>query len=254
MATYGRHSQGMGNFFSGFNTQPRMPTNWDFTGIMDDKAQRHVQQVYVTLAGAVGVAALGVMLYMQTHMSLWLPAIASFGLLMWLAATPNSPSNLAKRQLQLGGVALCQGMVIAPLIEVNLQVDPGLLLTAFGCTAALFGCFTAAAFLARRRQYLFIGGALGSAMSMLMVIRLVNMFSRSESLWTAELYLGLLVFSGYVVFDTQLIIERAHASNPDPVTDALQLFLDAVGLLVRIIVILMKNKNKRERRSNNNRR
>jgi FtsH-binding integral membrane protein len=62
-----------------------------------------------------------------------------------------------------------------------------------------------------------------------------------------ELYLGLLVFSGYVLFDTQLIVERAAAGDMDHVRHALDLFVDAVAILVRVLVILLKNQEKRER-------
>lgn len=59
-------------------------------------------------------------------------------------------------------------------------------------------------------------------------------------------YLGLLVFSGYVLFDTQLVVERASAGDMDNVQHALDLFVDFVAIAVRVLVILMKNQEKRE--------
>ena len=60
--------------------------------------------------------------------------------------------------------------------------------------------------LARRRSYLFLGGALSSAISLMLVLRLGTwLFGSGQALaFQAELYLGLLVFVGYVLFDTQV--------------------------------------------------
>jgi FtsH-binding integral membrane protein len=62
-----------------------------------------------------------------------------------------------------------------------------------------------------------------------------------------ELYLGLLVFAGYVLFDTQLVVERASAGDFDTVGHALDLFVDFVAVAVRVLVILLRNADKRER-------
>lgn len=52
------------------------------------------------------------------------------------------------------------------------------------------------------------------------------------------------MFVGYIVFDTQLIIERASAGHLDPIGDALTLFLDLVAVFVRLLAILSKTKKK----------
>lgn len=45
----------------------------------------------------------------------------------------------------------------------------------------------------------------------------------------------------------QLIVERASAGDMDHVKHALDLFVDAVAILVRVLVILLKNQEKKER-------
>jgi FtsH-binding integral membrane protein len=72
-----------------------------------------------------------------------------------------------------------------------------ILVTALLGSATVFVCFTLAALLAKRREYLYLGGLLGSAISWMLVLSLLNAFIfRSPLAFTAELYVGLLVFCG----------------------------------------------------------
>lgn len=54
-----------------------------------------------------------------------------------------------------------------------------------------------------------------------------------------QLYFGLLVFVGYIVVDTQDIIEKAHFGDLDYVKHALTLFTDFVAVFIRILIIMV---------------
>lgn len=149
-----------------------------------------------------------------------------------------------------------KGLTIAPLVDLTLNVDPAILVTAFLGTATIFACFSAFALVSKRREYFYLGGMLSSAVLGMFVVSLVNMWLRSAAVFTMELYVGLAVFLGYVVLDTQVMLESAIMGNRDYVWHAVELFVDLVAIFVRILVILLRNQQKREekKKRDNNRR
>lgn len=54
----------------------------------------------------------------------------------------------------------------------------------------------------------------------------------------AHLYLGLMLMCGFVLFDTQLIIEKRRMGSKDFVQHALELFIDFIGMFRRLLIIL----------------
>jgi FtsH-binding integral membrane protein len=114
-------------------------------------------------------------------------------------------------------------------------------------TVTVFACFSAAAYFAERRSYLYLGGLLSSCVSVMLMLGLMNFFFRSYAIHNIMLYVGLMVFSGYVIFDTQLMIEKAAMGETDFVWDCFQLFIDFVAIFVRLLIILSKDKKNEKR-------
>lgn len=57
-----------------------------------------------------------------------------------------------------------------------------------------------------------------------------------------------MIFLLYILFDTQMIVEKAAAGNEDYVKAALDLFIDFVAVFVRITVIMLNNAEKRDKK------
>ena len=57
-------------------------------------------------------------------------------------------------------------------------------------------------------------------------------FGGRAMMFQAELYGGMLIFLGYVLFDTQVIIEKAYSGQKDHIKAALDLFVDFVAIFV----------------------
>ena len=66
-------------------------------------------------------------------------------------------------------------------------------------------------------------------------------------MWQLQLYVGLGVFCGYVLFDTQMIVEKAAGGDKDHIKHALELFIDFVEIFYRLVIILMKNAQEKNR-------
>jgi FtsH-binding integral membrane protein len=208
---------------------------------LSTRVQNHLKQVYATLALTMLSSVLGVVFYLYTHLSPFLSTIGMMVLLFGLTFENRTvpPESRIPRLLLFG---FFQGTSVGSLVEVALNVSPLVVVQAFLATVAVFVSFAAVATLSERRSMLYLYGIVSSGLSWLFLASMVNLFVGSAALFSAELYLGLALFVGYVCADSQMIIERADAGDDDYVRHALELFLDFVAIFVRILVIFMRSK------------
>ncbi|XP_022871044.1 bax inhibitor 1-like [Olea europaea var. sylvestris] len=248
----------METFASFFDSQSASGNRWNYNSLKNFRqispvVQTHLIQVYVSLCCALMASAVGAYLHILWNIGGFLTTLASVGSIIWLFSVP--PYEEKKRVSLLMAAALFQGASIGPLIELGIDFDPSIVLGAFVGCAVAFGCFSAAALVARRREYLYLGGLLSSGLSILFWLHFASsIFGGSMALFKFELYFGLLVFVGYIIVDTQEIIEKAHFGDLDYVRHALTLFTDFGAVFVRILIIMLNNalekEGKRKKRRN----
>merc|ERR1711970_927600 len=123
------------------------------------------------------------------------------------------------------GFAFLTGLGLGPLLSMAIMVNPSLVPSAFMLTSAIFACFTGAALFAPDGKYLYLGGTLLSGLSLLL-FGFLNIFFRSQLLFQARLYIGLAIFCGFIMFDTQVIIRKARNGDKDSIAHSLDLFID----------------------------
>ncbi|RKP28139.1 inhibitor of apoptosis-promoting Bax1-domain-containing protein [Syncephalis pseudoplumigaleata] len=240
---YGRFRQ------SGFNFEALKATQ-----AISSATQHHLVKVYATLAGCSAIAAVGA----RTHLySYWLRGGMLSGLLCFLSvmgvlALPHNKATAPMRYGLLSLFAFCQGLSLGPLIETILDFYPRVLVTALVSTTLVFASFSMSALFSRRRSWFFLGGLLGSGLSILCWSSLLNVWVQSVALFRAELYIGLALFCGYVIYDTQLIIEKAELGYRDIPGDCISLFTDLIGMFIRILAILADQEEKKRKRSRHN--
>jgi hypothetical protein len=77
-----------------------------------------------------------------------------------------------------------------------------ILVSAFVGTAVAFGCFSAAAILAKRREYLYLGGLLSSGVSILLWLHFASaIFGGSAAIFKFEVRGGVINYEYFVCFD-----------------------------------------------------
>lgn len=94
-------------------------------------------------------------------------------------------------------------------------------------------------------------GPLFSGLTCILMMGFVNFFLRSEIVRMFELFVGTLLFFGYVVFDVQYYLSRCtkHMYNREDlhIEAALNIYLDAVNIFVRLLEIFgSKDKKKKD--------
>ncbi len=198
--------------------------------------------MYLSLLATVAASAVGAALHLLFNVG---GLLTQLGLFVVLFAFHGATSFGTRLALLLAFGAL-EGASLGPLIQhVAFNVEPAVVTTAFLGTVVVFASFSAAALVAKRRSYLFLGGLLGSCLSLLFWGGIVNIFFRSALFFDFQLYVGLCLFAGYVIFDTQLIVEKHAQGSDDFLRHSLDLFIDFVAIFVRILILLSRNQKKR---------
>ncbi|KAL1830021.1 hypothetical protein DCAR_0209422 [Daucus carota subsp. sativus] len=240
----------MDAFGSFFESQSSSRNSWSYDSLKNFRqisptVQNHLKQVYLSLCCALIASAAGAYLHVLWNIGGLLTTVGCMAAMVWLLSTP--PHEEQKRVSLLMAAGLLEGASIGPLIDLAIDFDPSILVGAFVGTAVAFACFSAAAMLARRREYLYLGGLLSSGVSILFWLHFASsIFGGSLAMFKFELYFGLLIFVGYMVVDTQDIIEKAHFGDLDYVKHALTLFTDFVAVFVRILIIMLRNASDKE--------
>jgi FtsH-binding integral membrane protein len=179
------------------------------------------------------------------------PMLMTLGSLMYLSYTSvQGKTPLSQRLGVMMLFGLFQGMSLAPLLYIALEIDASTVVTALLSTASIFVCFSLSALLAPKREYLYLGGFLMSTLSLLFWASFFNMFFQSVAISWMNIYVGLFMFCGFLLYDTQMIILQIELGRRDFVLHAVNLFVDLVAIFVRILVILLdrSEKKKKERR------
>jgi len=144
------------------------------------------------------------------------------------------------------------GAVIAPL---TLMGGP-LVIRAAAYTAGVVGGLSALAVCAPSDKFLNMGGPLAMGFGVVFMSSIGSMFLPASTalgagLYSISLYGGLVLFGGFLLYDTQKIMRRAethptYAAVPyDPVNNSIGIYMDTINIFIRILTILMGGGNRR---------
>lgn len=144
--------------------------------------------------------------------------------------------------LKYGALALFSSTVGFTLCPLMVLGGP-LMLRAAALTGGIVGSLALVAANSPSDQFLWMGGPLAMGLGAVVVSSLGAAFLPSLAVASAlhkfSLYGGLAVFSGFCLYDTSRIVEKAkHSSKFDPVGESINIFMDAVNIFVRIVQIM----------------
>jgi len=179
--------------------------------------------------------------------SLWRTISGSkFGFLLYLgifiggqmlvhAMAEKKPINI----VLFFGWAFLLGLLIAPIVLYAAQAAPETLTQASLLTAIIFIGLTAVVFFTGK-DFSFLRGILGVGMFGLLGIAIAGMiFGFTLGLWFSAL--AVLLFAGYIVYDTSNILH--HYTTNMAVTGAIVLFTDVVLLFKHLLILMLNNRD-----------
>lgn len=222
--------------------------------LSEPPVKSHLKQVYSTLSLATLAAGAGSYVHLFTNLFsggilAGLGALA-FGIL--LAMTPDNGKNREKRLAYLMGFAALTGLSMGPILEIAMFLNPSIIPMAFFSTCLIFASFSLSAIFSSRGKWLCLGAGLMSMLSLMFFMSIINLFVGSYLLFQAQLYLGLIVFCLFIMYDTADIIEKRRMGDDDYIRHSMHLFINFIDIFRTLVVILMQKE--RNERNNRNRR
>ncbi|KAL6304769.1 Bax inhibitor family protein [Sparassis latifolia] len=163
----------------------------------------------------------------------------------------TSPENTVLKHAFWLGFNACQAATLSPLFFLS----PAILSRAALYSAGVFGSLSYVGATAATDKYLYMGGPLLAGVTVVALSALAPMALPlgMRSLAIAEsisLYGGLAVFGGFILYDTQKILQHGRMAHVgavprDPMREAISLELDMINIFIRIVQILTMQKKKK---------
>ncbi len=186
-----------------------------------------------SLLAATAGAYIGLDMVSTIQSWYWGLVILMFVLLFALYAVQDKPGiNLAV----LFGFTFISGLTITPLLSKFFMMPGGaaIVAQAFLMTSVAFGAISMFA-LTTKRDFSGMGKMLFIAVIILIVASISNIFFQLPLLQLAIACAGALIFSAFILYDTQQIIQGGFKT---PVMAAIALYLDFFNLFISLLQIL----------------
>uniref|UniRef100_A0A8D0DUV3 Growth hormone inducible transmembrane protein n=1 Tax=Salvator merianae TaxID=96440 RepID=A0A8D0DUV3_SALMN len=214
-----------------------------------------IRSTYMYFAGSIGLTAMSAVLVSRSPALMglmmrgsWLAIGATFaamigaGMLVRSIDYEHSPVPKHLAWMLHAGV---MGAVVAPL---TLLGGP-LLIRAAWYTAGIVGGLSTVAMCAPSEKFLNMGAPLGVGFGLVLASSLGSMFFPPTSafgagLYSVAVYGGLVLFSLFLLYDTQKVIKRAETQPAfgmqkyDPINSCMGIYMDTLNIFIRVATML----------------
>jgi FtsH-binding integral membrane protein len=198
-------------------------------------AREFLPSVLRTFAFSLGIAFLGTMAGVFVPPTLFLPlVILEVGMLIFAFIIRRKK---AMSYSFLYAFTFISGLTTYPIVGHYLAaIGPAPVISAFGTTTVVFAGLAIYA-TTTKRDLSFLGGFLMAALLALIAISIFNLiWPLTSTGMLAFSFIGVLVFSGYVLFDFNRMKHYGVTAEEVPLM-ALNLYLDFVNLFINILRI-----------------
>jgi len=223
----------------------------------------YLRKVYLYFTGGIAAAIGGALIALYAGQpidvgdGLSIPPIVAFGIQHWIISllayfgafmvasyVRRAPGlNVAA----LGAYGFVTGLFLAPMLffaqlaaSHGQTLDSSPVRDAFLLTGAAFTGLSGYVLISRK-NFSFLGAGLSMGIWVILGAMILGFFLQSAVLQLAIASVGVLLFCGYILFDTSRIL---HEPDDDPVGAALRLFLDVVNLFVFLVRILASSRDR----------
>ena len=218
-------------------TYTNMPTR--FVGQADIGTRLDfIRKTYALFFASVVVAIFGAGFALASGLA---AAVANFmfvALIAWFISSIGARAVARTPVVQyvgLFGFTFFTGIVFAPLLYMYQTIAPGVVQQAGILTFIVFGSLTAYAFISKK-DFNFLGGILFVALIALIVGGIANIFIGSSAIAFFSAWVALILFSGFVLYDTSRIMLRLDEGAY--CVAAIELFVDFLNLFLALLRIL----------------
>lgn len=239
-----------------YSYAPRQPQELARPSLAE--ALPYIRRVYSLFGGGIAFAIGGALIALLAGdavpvpgTDIEVPPLVLFGIQHWIVMlivyfAAFMAANFLRRKPGINVVALfgytfITGLFIAPsLFYAQLRAGQGgaisssPVLHAFLLTGAAFTGLTAYVFITRK-NFSFMGAALNIGLWVLLGALILNIFLHAAILSLAIASVGVLLFAGFILYDTSRILHDREEN--DAVGAALRLFLDVINMFLMLLRI-----------------
>jgi len=203
--------------------------------------------LFATAASAVAISRSPAMMNIMMRNS-WVSLICTIGAMMgsgYIAQSIPYQEGFGAKQIAWLVHSGVIGAVIAPL---TLLGGP-LMIRAAVYTAGVVGGLSTLAMCAPSEKFLNMGGPLAMGLGVVFMSSIGTWFLPASTalgagLYSISMYGGLVLFGGFLLYDTQKIIKRAethpvYSTVPfDPINNSVGIYMDTINIFIRIAMML----------------
>jgi modulator of FtsH protease len=208
----------------------------------------YIRKVYAYFGLGIAAAIGGSLIAMNTGLvffSLQHPFIGLIAFLGMAIFASSSATNPTRAVPTLLGFTFVSGVIISPTLYAIAHgyihgTDTGVIYDALFLTSLVFGSLTAYVFVTKK-DFSYMGASLMIGLFLLIGVSLVNLFVQSSTMDLALSAITVIIFSGFVLFDTSRILRNAH--EIPPTLGALRLYLDFLNIFMALLRLLSRSRD-----------